>query len=145
MSRHADAAPAKDQPLIDDIRLLGRLLGDVIREHEGEDTFALIERIRQLSVAFRRHADTRADRELKRLLHALSDAQAVSVIRAFTYFSHLANLAKTATTSAGAKYTSARGTSNPAAWPTPGNDCAVRPSGATPSPRRCARAWCRRC
>ena len=26
----------KDQPLIDDIRLLGRILGDVIREQEGE-------------------------------------------------------------------------------------------------------------
>ncbi|WP_043699274.1 phosphoenolpyruvate carboxylase [Tepidimonas taiwanensis] len=90
---HGGAAK-KDQPLIEDIRLLGRLLGDVIREHEGEETFTLIERIRQLSVAFRRHADARADRELKRLLHALSDAQAVSVIRAFTYFSHLANLAE---------------------------------------------------
>lgn len=88
------AVPAKDQPLVDDIRLLGRLLGDVIREHEGEATFALIERIRQLAVAFRRHADTHADRELKRLLQSLSDAQAVSVIRAFTYFSHLANLAE---------------------------------------------------
>jgi len=42
----------KDQPLIDDIRLLGRLLGDVIREQEGAAAFALIEQIRQLSVAF---------------------------------------------------------------------------------------------
>ncbi len=88
------AIPSKDQPLVDDIRLLGRLLGDVIREHEGEATFALIERIRQLSVTFRRHADPHADRELQRVLHALTDAQAVSVIRAFTYFSHLANLAE---------------------------------------------------
>ena len=98
-SPSADAAgrtaiPPKDQPLVDDIRLLGRLLGDVIREHEGEATFALIERIRQLSVTFRRHADPRADRELQRVLHALTDAQAVSVIRAFTFFSHLANLAE---------------------------------------------------
>jgi len=85
---------AKDQPLIDDIRLLGRLLGDVIREHEGEATFALIEQIRQLSVAFRRQADHAADKALKKLLKGLSDEQAVSVIRAFTYFSHLANLAE---------------------------------------------------
>ncbi|MCS6811341.1 MAG: phosphoenolpyruvate carboxylase [Tepidimonas sp.] len=86
--------PAKDQPLADDIRLLGRMLGDVIREHEGAATFELIERIRQLSVAYRRHADARAKRELQTLLQGLSDAQAVSVIRAFTYFSHLANLAE---------------------------------------------------
>ena len=86
--------PAKDKPLIDDIRLLGRLLGDVIREHEGEASFALIEQIRKLSVAFRRQADQAADKALKKLLRTLSDSQAVSVIRAFTYFSHLANLAE---------------------------------------------------
>ena len=91
-ARHAP--PLKDQPLIDDIRLLGRLLGDVIREHEGETTYELIERIRQLSVAYRRQADEAADKALKKLLKSLTDDQAVSVIRAFTYFSHLANLAE---------------------------------------------------
>ncbi len=87
-------ADQKDQPLIDDIRLLGRLLGDVIREQEGDAAFALIEQIRQLSVAFRRHADADAEQSLKKLLKRLSDEQTVSVIRAFTYFSHLANLAE---------------------------------------------------
>ena len=84
----------KDQPLIDDIRLLGRILGDVIREQEGQAAFDLIEQIRQLSVAFRLHADQSADKALKKLLKGLSGDQAVSVIRAFTYFSHLANLAE---------------------------------------------------
>ena len=83
-----------ERPLTEDIRLLGRLLGDVIREQAGASEFELIERIRQLSVAFRRDADTRADTELKKLLKGLSGDQAVSVIRAFTYFSHLANLAE---------------------------------------------------
>ncbi|MBX3633255.1 MAG: phosphoenolpyruvate carboxylase [Simplicispira sp.] len=84
----------KDQPLIDDIRLLGRILGDVIREQEGAAAFDLIEQVRQLSVAFRRDADHEADRALKKLLKGLSTDQTVSVIRAFTYFSHLANLAE---------------------------------------------------
>ncbi len=84
----------KDQPLIDDIRLLGRILGDVIREQEGVEAFDLIEQIRQLSVAFRLHADQDADRALKKLLKRLTADQTVSVIRAFTYFSHLANLAE---------------------------------------------------
>jgi phosphoenolpyruvate carboxylase len=84
----------KDYPLIQDIRLLGRILGDVIREQEGEAAFALIEQIRQLSVAFRRDADHEADKTLKKLLKGLSGDQTVSVIRAFTYFSHLANLAE---------------------------------------------------
>ena len=96
MSRQTTGAARrdKDQPLILDIRLLGRILGDVIREQEGKDAFELIERIRQLSVAFRRDDDRSADKALKKLLKSLSADQTVSVIRAFTYFSHLANLAE---------------------------------------------------
>jgi len=90
----ARTSPDKDQPLIDDIRFLGRLLGDVIREQEGQAAFDLIEQVRRLSVAFRRHADAAADQSLKKLLKSLSADQTVSVIRAFTYFSHLANLAE---------------------------------------------------
>ncbi|MBB3179461.1 phosphoenolpyruvate carboxylase [Variovorax sp. Sphag1AA] len=95
----APAAPKRkandeDLPLIADIRLLGRILGDVIREQEGEAAYELVEKIRTLSVAFRRDADHAADRALKNLLKGLSAAETVSVIRAFTYFSHLANLAE---------------------------------------------------
>ncbi|MBP7453276.1 MAG: phosphoenolpyruvate carboxylase [Ottowia sp.] len=90
----AASATDKDQPLIDDIRLLGRLLGDVIREQEGEPAYELVERIRQLSVAFRRDDNHAADKALKKLLKGLSGDQTVSVARAFTYFSHLANLAE---------------------------------------------------
>eukprot|EP01136_Pigoraptor_vietnamica_P034534 Opistho-1_new@98613 len=64
----------KDQPLIDDIRLLGRILGDVIREQEGQAAYDLIEQIRQLSVAFRRHADESADKALKKLLKPMYSA-----------------------------------------------------------------------
>ena len=83
-----------EKPLVEDIRLLGRILGDVIREQEGVAAFELIEQIRKLSVAFRRDADHEADKALKKLLKGLTGDQTVSVIRAFTYFSHLANLAE---------------------------------------------------
>ena len=79
---------------MEDIRLLGRILGDVIREQEGVAAYELIEQIRKLSVAFRRDADRDADNALKKLLKGLTGDQTVSVIRAFTYFSHLANLAE---------------------------------------------------
>ncbi|MDP4609099.1 MAG: phosphoenolpyruvate carboxylase, partial [Burkholderiaceae bacterium] len=85
---------SKDQPLVDDIRLLGRILGEVIQDQEGKAAYALIENIRQLSVAFRRQADTHADKALKKLLKGLTGDQTVTVARAFTYFSHLANLAE---------------------------------------------------
>ena len=100
----ASKAPAKsaprtsnrdnEKPLVEDIRLLGRILGDVIRTQEGPEAFELVEQIRKLSVAFRRDADHEADKALKKLLKGLPGDRAVSVIRAFTYFSHLANLAE---------------------------------------------------
>jgi phosphoenolpyruvate carboxylase len=90
----ARASRDNERPLVEDIRLLGRILGDVIREQEGTEAYELIEQIRKLSVAFRRDADAEADKTLKKLLKGLSDDQTVSVIRAFTYFSHLANLAE---------------------------------------------------
>jgi len=87
-------AAATDRPLVEDIRLLGRVLGDVIREQEGRETFELIERIRQLAVAYRLKRDADAGKTLDKLLRRLSVEQAVSVVRAFSYFSHLANIAE---------------------------------------------------
>jgi phosphoenolpyruvate carboxylase len=93
-THHSQDALSKNQPLVHDIRFLGRCLGDVIREQEGTAAFDLVERIRQLSVAFRLKRDTDAGRTLTRLLKNLSSDQTVSVIRAFSYFSHLANIAE---------------------------------------------------
>ena len=90
----AGEAALKNKPLMEDIRLLGRILGDVIREQEGKEAFELIERVRQLSVGYRLKKDASAGRVLDRLLKNLSADQTVSVIRAFSYFSHLANIAE---------------------------------------------------
>ena len=86
--------PAKDRPLIEDIRFLGSLLGNIIRDHEGESCFMLVENVRRLSVAYQRNADAAAGHALELLLRGLTPSQAVSVIRAFAYFSHLANIAE---------------------------------------------------
>ncbi len=93
-SRSKVDTPDKNGPLIEDIRLLGRILGEVIREQEGKTAFELVERVRQLSVAYRLKSDVQAGRALDRLLKNLSSDQTVSVIRAFSYFSHLANIAE---------------------------------------------------
>jgi phosphoenolpyruvate carboxylase len=90
----AERAAQKNQPLVDDIRLLGRILGDVIREQEGDAAYQRIERIRQLAVGYRLKRDKRAGRDLDRLLEGLTGEHTVSVIRAFSYFSHLANIAE---------------------------------------------------
>ncbi|MGH6646670.1 phosphoenolpyruvate carboxylase [Aquabacterium sp.] len=87
-------AAKRNAPLLRDIRLLGRILGDVIREQDGREAYELIERIRQLAVAYRARRDDVAGKDLDRLLKNLSADQSVSVIRAFSYFSHLANMAE---------------------------------------------------
>ena len=83
-----------DDALFEDIRLLGRMLGDVIREQEGEAMFDTVERVRQLAVRFHREGQAQQRAALSRVLERLSRDQAVSVIRAFSYFSILANLAE---------------------------------------------------
>jgi len=84
----------KDEPLIEDIRLLGRLLGDTVRQQEGDDIFEIVENIRQTSIRFYRDDDEPAKQELEQLLNTLNPEQAVQVVRAFSYFSHLANIAE---------------------------------------------------
>ncbi len=86
--------PDKDSPLRDDIRLLGRVLGDTVRDQEGEAMFNLIELIRTSSIRFRRDDDLAARQGLEGELNGLSVDQALIVVRAFSYFSHLANLAE---------------------------------------------------
>lgn len=84
----------KESPLREDIRLLGRLLGETLREQEGDDTFNLIEQIRQTAIRFRRDGDQQARADLESILDLLSPAATVAVSRAFTYFSQLANIAE---------------------------------------------------
>ena len=127
-----------DHPLFEDIRFLGRLLGEVVREQDGVAAYEAVETIRQTAVAMRRltpaggsafpaslslgipngavsdealegaskEASEEAAEEasedsaridehaLPRILNGLSDAQTVSVVRAFSYFSQLANIAE---------------------------------------------------
>src|SRR5690606_35400871 len=87
-------ADTKDLPMRDDIRLLGRLLGDTIREQEGEPAYEIVERIRQTSIRFHRDEDEGARRELETLLDSLSRGRTNQIIRAYSYFSHLANIAE---------------------------------------------------
>ncbi|MGJ5022247.1 phosphoenolpyruvate carboxylase [Bradyrhizobium oligotrophicum] len=94
-NRAAEAqAMEEDARLRDDIRLLGRILGDTVRDQEGADVFDLVELIRQTSVRFHRDEDRQARRELEQILDGMSTAETVRIVRAFSYFSHLANIAE---------------------------------------------------
>src|SRR4051812_10377181 len=95
-SNRSDDALAleEDTRLRNDIRLLGRILGDTVRDQEGADVFDLVERIRQTSIRFHRDEDRAARRELETILDSMSTSETVRIVRAFSYFSHLANIAE---------------------------------------------------
>src|SRR3954454_4291473 len=84
----------EDARLRTDIRLLGRILGDTVRDQEGADVFDLVERIRQTSIRFHRDDDRPARRELEIILDSMSTSETLRIVRAFSYFSHLANIAE---------------------------------------------------
>ena len=95
-SNRSDEALAleEDARLRTDIRLLGRILGDTVRDQEGAEVFDLVERIRQTSIRFHRDEDKLARRELETILDSMSTGDTVRIVRAFSYFSHLANIAE---------------------------------------------------
>ena len=93
MSAHA-LDSSKEEPLRTDIRLLGRLLGDTVREQEGEAVFDIVERVRQTAIRFARDGDPAARAELASLLDPLPRDVTQSVVRAFSYFLQLANIAE---------------------------------------------------
>ncbi|MDD2914377.1 MAG: phosphoenolpyruvate carboxylase [Gallionella sp.] len=85
---------SKDLPLREDVRLLGRILGETLREQEGEETFQLVENVRRAAVRFRKTRDERDGTALEQMLDALSPSEALAVVRAFSYFSQLSNIAE---------------------------------------------------
>jgi phosphoenolpyruvate carboxylase len=80
------------EPMREDIRLLGAILGDTVREQNGDDVFDLVERARVESFRVRRSEIDRA--ELAGLFDGIEAQRAIPVIRAFTHFALLANVAE---------------------------------------------------
>ncbi|MFC7333912.1 phosphoenolpyruvate carboxylase [Rhodocista pekingensis] len=83
-----------DWPARNDVRLLGRLLGDVIRQHDGQELFDRIEAIRKASIAAHREPGVVNDAHLAAQLHALELDDMLRFVRGFLWFSLLANLAE---------------------------------------------------
>ncbi|MDT5009266.1 MAG: phosphoenolpyruvate carboxylase [Mycobacterium sp.] len=80
------------EPMREDIRLLGAILGDTVREQNGEEVFELVERARKESFRVRRSEIDRA--ELTQMFDGIDIHEAIPVIRAFTHFALLANVAE---------------------------------------------------
>ncbi|MGQ9349945.1 phosphoenolpyruvate carboxylase [Mycolicibacterium gilvum] len=80
------------EPMREDIRLLGTILGDTVREQNGDEVFDLVERARVEAFRVRRSEIDRAD--MAKLFDDVDVHRAIPVIRAFTHFALLANVAE---------------------------------------------------
>jgi phosphoenolpyruvate carboxylase len=98
----ARSGELKEAPLRRDVRSLGTLLGEVLREQAGDDLFAHVEALRQGTIR-RRDAEARGDAkqaELQgakalELVHSLPAERAILLTRAFAFYFELINLAET--------------------------------------------------
>ncbi|MYD76818.1 MAG: phosphoenolpyruvate carboxylase [Gammaproteobacteria bacterium] len=82
-----------DARLRDDVRLLGTLLGETIRQRQGDSLYELVEKVRLLA-RDARHGDTACGNRLVALLSAQTSEQLVLLARAFAQFLNLANIAE---------------------------------------------------
>jgi phosphoenolpyruvate carboxylase len=98
----ARSGDRKEAPLRRDVRSLGVLLGEVLREQAGEDLYAHVEALRQGTIR-RRDAEARGDSEeaarqgvkALELVHSLPVERAILLTRAFAFYFELINLAET--------------------------------------------------
>ena len=87
-------SPAADDALRDEVRLLGGILGDVIRDEGGQALFDHVEAVRQASIAYHRDPASHPAKRLEKLLTAMSVDQAAGLAHGFALFSLLANIAE---------------------------------------------------
>src|SRR6202142_1349588 len=98
----AQSGDLKEAPLRRDVRSLGTLLGEVLREQAGEELFAHVEALRQ-GTTRRRDAEARGNSEeggrpaaaALELVHSLPGERAILLTRAFAFYFELINLAET--------------------------------------------------
>ena len=98
----AQSGELKEAPLRRDVRSLGTLLGEVLREQAGEEFFQHVEALRQGTIR-RRDAEARGDSEeaarqgarALELIHSLPVERATLLTRAFAFYFELINLAET--------------------------------------------------
>ncbi|WP_163528773.1 phosphoenolpyruvate carboxylase [Halobacillus ihumii] len=81
-------------PLRRDVSLLGHMLGEILVHHGGEELFNKVETIRELTKELRRNRDTSTYEQLKTEIQTLQPPMRSQVIRAFSIYFHLVNIAE---------------------------------------------------
>ncbi len=83
----------KDQALRDDVRTLGAMLGDLIREQSGDDLYEFVENARLRAIR-RREGNEKPGEELAELVGGLDANEALQVIRSFSTYFQMVNTAE---------------------------------------------------
>ena len=83
----------KDQALRDDVRTLGAMVGDLIREQSGDDLYEFVENARLRAIR-RREGNEKPGEELATLVDGLDAKQALQVIRSFSTYFQMVNTAE---------------------------------------------------
>lgn len=81
-----------DQRLRAEVRLVGEVLGLVIREQEGRSLYGLVERVRAAAIELRRGAEAGGEKKVRRVIAQFDLDEIVAVARAFTLFFQLVNV-----------------------------------------------------
>ena len=84
---------AKDQPLADDVRMLGTLVGELIREQGGDGLYEFVEAARLRSIR-RREGNEKPGEELDELIRDLDLSMTLEVIRSFSTYFQMVNTAE---------------------------------------------------
>ncbi len=84
----------RDDDLRGDIRRLGRQLGDALVRQHGPELLDRVEEVRALGKSARRGGSIEAGRQLTELLNGLDTADVIPIVRAFTTYFYLANVAE---------------------------------------------------
>lgn len=81
-------------PLRRDVKLLGQILGEILVSHGGTELFDKVEKIRLMCKTLRTHFDNEIYSELKEEIANLNSPMRRQVIRAFSMYFHLINIAE---------------------------------------------------
>ena len=89
-SNHA----VNDESLRSRVKLFGNILGDVLKDHAGKKVFSAVEALRQGHISLRQEDDSNQRQELVALINTLDEQTTTHVVRAFSLYFSLVNIAE---------------------------------------------------
>lgn len=83
-----------DESLRARVKLFGNILGDILKSHAGDKVFHAVEALRQGHISLRKEDDSSQREELVELIDSLDEVTVTHVVRAFSLYFSLVNIAE---------------------------------------------------